>query len=839
MQSWTQNPISRAREIPSLGSSSAPLSRWFYLLVALVATAAYANSLRNGFAFDDVSVVRDNRHVVNLDWLSIWHDNYWPDHDGITPDVLYRPLTLWSYLANQAIAPGLEWTFHLVNVLLHALVSVLASLLAWRLLGNRVLAVVTGLLFAVHPLHTEVVANVVGRAELLASSWSLLALVIFLPTVPLARELPPKPHGMASLAQLGITVACAGLGLLLPGVSVCKNLLPAGSAGLIFGATATGLAGWFVSGVIFRRSATDASEQSFGRHPLHGLLVALCFLCAMLSKETPATLAGAFVLLDLFRWSQWPRQSRPKFWSWLTSQSAAYYVPLTIVLAAYLAMRVAGPGLIAVTNNIHPLVNLLVKASPAERIVTPFLLLSKYFGLFLWPVHLSADYSAPSLLPTSSPLEPGAALGILLCLLAGIISFRSWKKYPQIALLIGLFFSSYFLVANVIRIGTIFAERLFYWPSVFLLILFSWAAVALCRALPDFFASFVEKPGRGFSVTSGPDSAPVQEANVSLPFTPGAARFIRPVWIGATTLLVVALGLMSWRTYVRNTDWADNITLAIATGRDNPNSAKSCLWAGSMLVIAANPDYPEIGRGLLERSASLYPNVSDTCWELAKYYGRKGDLALSLIYVAQAARIEPGSHNLHLAIQGLLADLKRNSPDTYMPELEKYAQENPQRPESYFALAVAYHAQGKWDLAEKNAGEALVEGEKTPIEQGSHFFEATAELAAILYDRGKIDEAVKMYRPFVMHINRSVNARCTMAQMLLSQDPAAHPNAIQEAQMNLDRAQAIDPDNPDIRKTRGELIHAQQLLASGKTPPKLLPWLVASPEDARSSEETR
>jgi hypothetical protein len=51
--------------------------------------------------------------------------------------------------------------------------------------------------------------------------------------------------------------------------------------------------------------------------------------------------------------------------------------------------------------------------------------------------------------------------------------------------------------------------------------------------------------------------------------------------------------------------------------------------------------------------------------------------------------------------------------------------------------------------------------------------------------------------------------------------------------MNLDRATQVDPANPELRKTRGELIYAQRLVAQGETPPRMLPWLVASPEQVR------
>src|SRR4051812_7242611 len=90
------------REIPQAPDLSAPprLAWWMLALVALLSFAVYANSLKNGFAFDDCAIVEKNPHVVNLEWTGIWYDNYWPRSDGIQPDVLYRPITLWSYLAN-------------------------------------------------------------------------------------------------------------------------------------------------------------------------------------------------------------------------------------------------------------------------------------------------------------------------------------------------------------------------------------------------------------------------------------------------------------------------------------------------------------------------------------------------------------------------------------------------------------------------------------------------------------------------------------------------------------------------------------------------------------------
>jgi tetratricopeptide (TPR) repeat protein len=77
------------------------------------------------------------------------------------------------------VAPS-PTSYHLVNVVLHGLVSLLVFYFARTLLSSTWLATVTALLFAVHPIHTEAVASIVGRAELLAAFCVLVTLLGFI-----------------------------------------------------------------------------------------------------------------------------------------------------------------------------------------------------------------------------------------------------------------------------------------------------------------------------------------------------------------------------------------------------------------------------------------------------------------------------------------------------------------------------------------------------------------------------------------------------------------------------------------------------------------------------------
>src|SRR5262249_2203156 len=89
---------------------------------------------------------------------------------------LYRPLTVVSYALNAAITGASPWGFHLFNVLLHVLVVLTVFGLARRLFGGAALpAFIAALLFAVHAVHVEAVAWIVGRAEVLATLFALLS----------------------------------------------------------------------------------------------------------------------------------------------------------------------------------------------------------------------------------------------------------------------------------------------------------------------------------------------------------------------------------------------------------------------------------------------------------------------------------------------------------------------------------------------------------------------------------------------------------------------------------------------------------------------------------------
>lgn len=139
-------------------------------MVAVLGALPYLNTLSAGFTFDDHGLVILNPFLAPSASLAA------PFRGPSTSGALYRPLTMVTYLLNHRAGGG-PFGFHLVNVLLFACTTGLTFLLAHRLSRSLGIAAGTALVWAVHPIHTEAVASVTGRAEILGALFVLASLL--------------------------------------------------------------------------------------------------------------------------------------------------------------------------------------------------------------------------------------------------------------------------------------------------------------------------------------------------------------------------------------------------------------------------------------------------------------------------------------------------------------------------------------------------------------------------------------------------------------------------------------------------------------------------------------
>lgn len=166
-------------QMSPIARPSRPVPAWSVVVVsALAAWLVYANAPRNGYALDDDYIIRNNPLVHGLGSVrALLASAWWPGTDE-----LYRPLTLLSFAAEWQLFGDAPGVFHATNVALHGLVAALVAGLVLRLGAGRMAALGAGLLFAAHPVHVEAVANLVGRAEVLAALGVLLACHLYLST---------------------------------------------------------------------------------------------------------------------------------------------------------------------------------------------------------------------------------------------------------------------------------------------------------------------------------------------------------------------------------------------------------------------------------------------------------------------------------------------------------------------------------------------------------------------------------------------------------------------------------------------------------------------------------
>ena len=137
------------------------------LLVAL----AYFNALGNDFCFDDRPFIEKSEDIHDI------HDV--PGLFGIgTGKISYRPVRQASYAIDLHFW-GLEpFGFHLTNIVLHGIVTLLVFAAVWRFFRDPKLGLVSAAIFALHPIHTESVTYISGRKDVLCTLFVLLAFLL-------------------------------------------------------------------------------------------------------------------------------------------------------------------------------------------------------------------------------------------------------------------------------------------------------------------------------------------------------------------------------------------------------------------------------------------------------------------------------------------------------------------------------------------------------------------------------------------------------------------------------------------------------------------------------------
>lgn len=186
MSKKTTSPTKQLHKVSAstpLIDNSRQIQRRLFWMLSVAAFLLFSSTIQHGFVLDDLAVIENNRFVQEgfggiPDLFSTFYwKGFWDANAG-----LYRPLSMVMFAIEWAFSPNNPGIHHFVNVLLYALTIGLLFKLLLKLLTNYSVWVsfAITLIFMVHPSHTEVVANIKSRDEILCFLFFLLTFLSLL-----------------------------------------------------------------------------------------------------------------------------------------------------------------------------------------------------------------------------------------------------------------------------------------------------------------------------------------------------------------------------------------------------------------------------------------------------------------------------------------------------------------------------------------------------------------------------------------------------------------------------------------------------------------------------------
>ncbi|MCU1232447.1 MAG: hypothetical protein JWP63_414 [Candidatus Solibacter sp.] len=313
-----------------------------------------------------------------------------------------------------------------------------------------------------------------------------------------------------------------------------------------------------------------STESEGARRWMWLVLLSVVTAAGVFAKESAVTLLGVVALYEAVWWKE-RRQGRG-----LLFGAIAMLIPIQLMLYQRAAVLFSSQP-----TNFPFYDNPITGADWLTGRLTAITVIGKYLGLLIWPGALASDYSWAQI-----PLGAGLALAWCLVLVLAVV----WLRRHRMAIfLAGTAFLVFLPTSNLLfPIGTIMAERFLYLPSI------AFAAALVCGV----FAARIRAPW----------------------FVPAVLGLLMAAWAA--------------RTWVRNQDWQNDLTLSTAAVAVSPGSYKSHLMLANAL-FDSDPAHANIDRVLSEGEKSLAilaplppeRNNAGALRRAAMWYLAKGDVA--------------------------------------------------------------------------------------------------------------------------------------------------------------------------------------------------------------------
>ncbi|MBI5234363.1 MAG: hypothetical protein HY880_08410 [Deltaproteobacteria bacterium] len=488
------------------------------MIVISAAVSTYVVTIFNGFADDDILQILENPWIKDIRYIKeIFFSSVWAFAKTGEASNYYRPLMHLVYMAEYHVFGSTSWTWHLVNISLHAINALMVLLVAMTLVNktstlskDTSIPLFAGLVFAVHPINTEAVAWIACIPELAYTMLVLTALYLRL--------------------------------------------------------------------------------NNIGLWPLAGL-----FLAALLFKETAVILLPLIVICDHV-------VSKP---TW--KKRIAMYLPLMIVLAVYLILRIYALGSAAPKERMHPYLN------DFQYILNIFPLFFDYMKALVLPLNLSSFHV---LKPVYSLTEPRflvsiSALAAIFFACLGLVKREPLYAVPLAIVLLPLIPVLYIPLLS----RNTFAERYLYMPCI------------------------------GFSILAG------------FFFNRLLLRVEKNKILMWTSIFAfTAVILLYWSATVkRASEWRDDLTLWSATIKKQPDNY---FLLKKLAGLFRQKGMKQEALSMMARSIEANLKLRDpdprvlvmSFMELGDIYAETGDYMKALIEYDKVARVAPLRADIHLKI---------------------------------------------------------------------------------------------------------------------------------------------------------------------------------------------
>jgi len=158
------------------------MNKKFFLYLLLITIAGgifYLPSIKSPFVWDDVVIIQDNSFIGGD--LRILPKNFMTsDYFGISREGSYRPIPTLLYYWTGRLAGKNPAIFRAFNITLHIVASILVSILVWKIIGSESAGFISGLLFALHPVHSETIYIASFNEDILMTVFVLGAFLFYM-----------------------------------------------------------------------------------------------------------------------------------------------------------------------------------------------------------------------------------------------------------------------------------------------------------------------------------------------------------------------------------------------------------------------------------------------------------------------------------------------------------------------------------------------------------------------------------------------------------------------------------------------------------------------------------